>query len=145
MYELVRDVSVVKAGTKGLMDRLRLTNDAKTSEIRIGRTSANQLRLQPEGKESMGLSRYHARLVRMKKKDGWMLVDNKSTNGTYVNSIKIAQLKPYVFFISNSHSNLFKKLEIFKTRFMYAYIYPLFLVTHSFIQKLTLKQLCTLT
>ena len=59
-------------------------------------TSANQMRLQPEGKESMGLSRYHARLVRMKKKDGWMLVDNKSTNGTYVNSIKIAQLKPYV-------------------------------------------------
>ena len=81
-------------------------------------TSANQMRLQPEGKESMGLSRYHARLVRMKKKDGWMLVDNKSTNGTYVNSIKIAQLKPYVFFISNSHSHLFNKLEIFKTIFI---------------------------
>ena len=92
MYELVRDVSVVKAGTKGLMDRLRLKETS--SEIRVGRTSANQMRLQPEGKESMGLSRYHARLVRMKKKDGWMLVDNKSTNGTYVNSIKIAQLKP---------------------------------------------------
>ena len=92
MYELIRDVSVVKAGTKGLMDRLRLNETS--SEIRIGRTSANQMRLQPEGKESMGLSRYHARLVRMKKKDGWMLVDNKSTNGTYVNSIKIAQLKP---------------------------------------------------
>ena len=27
----------MKAGTKGLMDRLRLTNDEKTSEIRIGR------------------------------------------------------------------------------------------------------------
>ena len=90
-FELVRDVSVVKSGTKGLIDRLRLNETL--SEIRVGRTSANQMRLQPEGKESMGLSRYHARFVKSKK-DGWMLIDNKSTNGTYINSIKIPQMKP---------------------------------------------------
>ena len=44
--------------------------------------------------------------------------------------------RSYVFFISNSHSHLFNELEI-RTRFMYAYIYPLFLVTHSLIHKLT--------
>ena len=90
-FELVRDVSVVKSGSKGLIDRLRLNETL--SEIRVGRTSANQMRLQPEGKESMGLSRYHARFVKSKK-DGWMLIDNKSTNGTYINSIKIPQMKP---------------------------------------------------
>jgi hypothetical protein len=48
--------------------------------------------LQPGGKESIGLSRYHARLVR--ESGGWSLIDNKSTNGTYVNSLKIAPNEP---------------------------------------------------
>ena len=42
----------------------------------------------------------------------------------------------YVFFIPYSHSHLFNKLKI-HTTFMYAYTYPLSLVTHSLIQKLT--------
>ena len=42
----------------------------------------------------------------------------------------------YVFFISNSHSHLFNELDIHAT-FMCTYIYPLFLVTHSLIHKLT--------
>ena len=42
----------------------------------------------------------------------------------------------YVIFYRISHSHLFNKLEI-HTTFMYTYIYPLSLFTHSLIHKLT--------
>ena len=42
----------------------------------------------------------------------------------------------YVIFYWISHSHLFNKLEIHIT-FMYTYVYPLYLLTHSLIHKLT--------
>ena len=42
----------------------------------------------------------------------------------------------YVFSCWISHSHLFNKLDI-HTRFMYTYMYPLFLITHLLVHKLT--------
>ncbi len=46
------------------------------------------------------------------------------------------EIDVYVFFNPHSHSHLFNKL-IIHTTFMYAYTYPLFLVTHSLLHMLT--------
>ncbi len=66
-------------------------------EIVIGRrvptqTEPPDLDLDPYGGVSAGMSRYHARLLRQP--DGWYIEDMQSTNGTYVNEVRLLPHRP---------------------------------------------------
>ena len=66
-------------------------------EVLIGRTDPMQLQppdldLQPYGGGSAGVSRQHARFLR--REEGWYLEDLQSTNGTYVNEVRLLPHRP---------------------------------------------------
>jgi serine/threonine protein kinase len=66
-------------------------------EVVIGRRVPTQaeppdLDLDPYGGMSAGMSRYHARLLRQS--DGWYIEDMQSTNGTYVNEVRLLPHRP---------------------------------------------------
>ena len=60
----------------------------------------------------------------------------RSIKLNYLGTVNAAKIAAYVFFYWISHSHLFNELDI-HTTFMCTYIYPLSLVTHSLIHKLT--------
>lgn len=66
-------------------------------EVLIGRTDPTQLQppdldLQPYGGGSAGVSRQHARFLR--REEGWYIEDLQSTNGTYVNEVRLLPHRP---------------------------------------------------
>jgi len=66
-------------------------------EVLIGRADPMQLQspeldLQPYGGGSAGVSRQHARFLR--RDAGWFLEDLQSTNGTYVNEVRLLPQRP---------------------------------------------------
>ncbi|MBN1487024.1 MAG: protein kinase [Anaerolineae bacterium] len=66
-------------------------------EVVIGRRDpmlpkSPDLDLEPYGGGSAGVSRYHARLLH--RPEGWFLEDLQSTNGTYVNEVRLVQQRP---------------------------------------------------
>jgi serine/threonine protein kinase len=66
-------------------------------EVVIGRrvptqTEPPDLDLDPYGGVSAGMSRYHARLLCQS--DGWYIEDMQSTNGTYVNEVRLLPHRP---------------------------------------------------
>jgi len=48
--------------------------------------------LQPYGGGSAGVSRHHARFLR--RPEGWFLEDLQSTNGTYLNEVRLLPHRP---------------------------------------------------
>ena len=66
-------------------------------EVLIGRMDPllqqpPDLDLQPYGGGSAGVSRHHARFLR--RQEGWFLEDLQSTNGTYVNEVRLLPRRP---------------------------------------------------
>jgi serine/threonine protein kinase len=66
-------------------------------EVLIGRMDPllqqpPELDLQPYGGGSAGVSRHHARFLR--RQEGWFLEDLQSTNGTYVNEVRLLAHRP---------------------------------------------------
>jgi len=66
-------------------------------EVLIGRMDPMQMEppdldLQPYGGGSSGVSRHHARFLR--RDEGWYLEDLQSTNGTYVNEVRLLPHRP---------------------------------------------------
>jgi serine/threonine protein kinase len=66
-------------------------------EVVVGRTDPMQpqppdVDLQPYGGGSAGVSRHHARFLR--RPEGWFLEDLQSTNGTYLNEVRILPRRP---------------------------------------------------
>jgi pSer/pThr/pTyr-binding forkhead associated (FHA) protein len=66
-------------------------------EVSIGRKDpllpqAPDINLEPHGGGSAGVSRQHARLIR--RSEGWFLEDLQSTNGTYLNEVRLLPHRP---------------------------------------------------
>jgi len=69
----------------------------QNDEVLIGRRDPNlqtlpDLDLEPYGASSAGVSRHHARLLH--RPEGWFLEDLQSTNGTYVNEVRLLPHRP---------------------------------------------------
>eukprot|EP00939_MAST-03C_sp_MAST-3C-sp1_P001039 g1039.t1 len=109
-FVLVRDVQYYPKGTEGLCDRIVLKNSSET--YTIGRSAKAKVilsvpkshRTGENSKELLAsLSRIHCRLKYRCKDaldddngEGWVLIDNKSTNGVFLNHTRIRPDAEYV-------------------------------------------------
>ena len=94
-FVLERDVAVYPKGTAGLFDLVVLNPEIDTT---FGRSVDCSVRL--DQKEAavdstlvLGISRRHAKIFR--RKQTWYICDTESTNGVYVNNLKIKKGKEH--------------------------------------------------